>query len=44
MPTGATVGDPLAALPVLDYLLWSRRLHADLTIRLHSVSIVSMTR
>lgn len=42
--TAAAVGDPLAVLPVLYHLLWNQRLHADLTIRLDSVSIVSGPR
>jgi hypothetical protein len=44
MSTAATVGDPLTVLPVLYHLLWSQRLHADLTLRLDSVSIVSVPR
>ncbi|WP_250003610.1 TnsA-like heteromeric transposase endonuclease subunit [Actinoplanes sp. M2I2] len=44
MATATAVGDPLAVLPVLYHLLWNQRLHADLTLRLDSVSIVSVPR
>lgn len=42
--TVAAVGEPIAVLPVLYHLLWNRQLHADLTVRLDGVSIVSVPR
>lgn len=36
-----SVGDPVAVLPVLHHLLWSKELMVDLSQRLESVSIVS---
>lgn len=36
-----SVGDPVAVLPVLHHLLWSKELIVDLSQRLESVSIVS---
>jgi hypothetical protein len=34
------VGDPIAVLPALFHLLWSRRFEIDLSVRLDSMSIV----
>ncbi|MFI0794759.1 hypothetical protein ACH4OY_19035 [Micromonospora rubida] len=40
MKGAETVGDPIAVLPTLFHLLWSRRLDVDLAVRLDSSSIV----
>lgn len=40
MKGAETVGDPIAVLPTLFHLPWSRRLDVDLAVRLDSSSIV----
>lgn len=43
MKGAETVGDPIAVLPTLFHLLWSRRLDVDLAVRLDSSSLVRAT-